>query len=91
MSPESAETKAERIIGEELERLGWKEVDLGCRLKSDPGKFVMAARLRRETTLPLKWIAARLQMGTWKSTKSKLHGWMRAHEKTSITQAKAMV
>jgi hypothetical protein len=49
----------------------------------------MAARLRRETTLPLKWIAARLQMGTWKSTKSKLHGWMRAHDKTP--QAKAMV
>jgi len=37
---ECAETKAERVIGEELERLGWKEVDLGCRLKSDPARFV---------------------------------------------------
>ena len=29
----------------------------------------MAARMRKETTLPTKWIAARLQMGTSKSLK----------------------
>ena len=78
-------------MGEELERLGWKEVELGCRLKSDPAKFALAARLRRETTLPMKLIADRLHRGTWKSTKSKLHYWMRAHDKTANTQATAMV
>jgi len=44
----------------------------------------MAARVRKETTLPIKWIAARLQMGSSKSVKSMLHHWMHAHEKTAI-------
>jgi hypothetical protein len=29
------------------------------------GKVMMARRLRQETTMSLKWIAQRLQMGTW--------------------------
>ncbi len=118
--------------GQAGSRLGWKEVELGGRLKSDPAKFAKAARLRaclktcpvrglglqqravsvvscrpraltrrfggvfkqplrRETTLPIKWIAARLHRGTGKSTKSKLHHWMQVHDKTAITQAKAIV
>ncbi|MBI4325796.1 MAG: hypothetical protein HY674_11100 [Chloroflexi bacterium] len=84
---ESAKTKAERIIGAELERLGGQEVELGCRLKSGPAKFAIAARLRREMTLPIKWIAARLQMGTCKSMNKKLHCWTGAHETTAITQS----
>ncbi|HEY5481843.1 MAG TPA: hypothetical protein VIL39_10210, partial [Verrucomicrobiae bacterium] len=39
----------------------------------DPGKPASAARLRSETTLPLKWIAARVQIGTAKGAKSVLH------------------
>jgi len=70
---ESEQAKAERILGEELQRLGWTPADLGQRHKSDAGKLAIAARLRRETTLPLKWIAARLQMGTWKSASARLH------------------
>src|SRR5438552_11212289 len=31
--------------------------------------------------LPIKWIAARLQMGSSKSVKSMLHHWMHVHEK----------
>jgi hypothetical protein len=77
---ESAETKAERIIGEELQRLGWKEADLGRRRKNDPAKLAMAARLRRETTLTLPWIARRLQAGTWKSLNAKLHRWRKTNE-----------
>ena len=42
----------------------------GCHLlKNDSGKLAMAARVRKETTLPIKWIAASLQMGTSKSLK----------------------
>ena len=79
---EWAERKAERIIVEELRRLGWKESDLGGRRKSDPGKLGLAARLRKETTLPLKWIAGRVRLGTSKSANRKLHHWMRANEGT---------
>jgi len=48
---------------------GWTEAELISRLKNDSGKLAMAARVRKETTLPSKWIAASLQMGTSKSLK----------------------
>ena len=77
---ESAAAKAERIICEELKRLKWREGELLARPKSDPAKLAMAARLRRETTLPLPQIAARLHMGTWKSLSAKLRRWRKANE-----------
>ena len=73
---ETAEAKAERIIAEELRRLGWSQADLDRRRKNDPAKLALAARLRQETILSLKWVAARLQMGTWKSANARLHRWM---------------
>ncbi|MEI6781963.1 MAG: hypothetical protein WCQ21_13705, partial [Verrucomicrobiota bacterium] len=48
---------AERLIGEELQRLGWTEGELAARRKSDPLQLALAARMRRETTLLLKAIA----------------------------------
>ena len=72
---ESAEARAERIIAEELGKLGWTEAPLRERRKSDPGKLALATRLRRETTLTTGWIVARLQMGTRKSAVAKLHRW----------------
>ena len=33
--------------------LGWTEADLIFRLKNDSGKLAMAARERKETTLPI--------------------------------------
>jgi hypothetical protein len=52
---------------EELGALGWRNQDLLGRRKSDPGRSVRNAarlrRLRRETTMTLDWIAARLCMG----------------------------
>jgi hypothetical protein len=39
------------MVAEELKRLGWDEKE--------------RQRLRRETTLRLKWIAQRLPMGSW--------------------------
>ena len=80
-SRESAAATAERIIREDLKRLKWREVELLARPKSDPAKLAMAARLRRETTLPMPQIAARMHMGTWKSLNAKLHRWRKANEK----------
>ena len=72
MKRESAGAKAERIIAEELKRLEWTQADLHLRLKTDPCKIAIATRLRKETILPIKWIAARLHLGTWKSAKTRL-------------------
>ena len=57
--------KAERIVREELDRLRWCEEDLQGRPKGHGGKVRLARRLRHETTMSLKWIARRLQMGSW--------------------------
>ena len=70
---ETAEQKANRILSEELSRRGWTESDLAARRHSDPDKLAIAVRLRNETTLPVKWIAARVQTGTAKGAKSVLH------------------
>lgn len=69
---ETAEEKAERLVTEELRRRRWTEEQLGGRPKGDTAKVQMAARLRRETTVSLKWIARRLQMGTWMYTANRL-------------------
>jgi REP element-mobilizing transposase RayT len=61
---EAAEAKAERLVQEELKRLGWSEEDLESRRKGDRLKVRMAEELRRQTTMTLGWIAQRLQMGT---------------------------
>jgi hypothetical protein len=53
--------------------LNWQESDLAGRLRTDPGKLAIAARLMNETTLPIKWIAALVQIGTPKGAKAVLH------------------
>ena len=73
---ETAQAKAERIICEELRRLGWHESDLALRAKSDPTKMQIAARVRNETTLSIKEIAARIHLGTTKSANIRLHAAM---------------
>jgi REP element-mobilizing transposase RayT len=74
---EVADARAERIMAEELKRLGWGESELRVRRKSDPAKLAIAARLRRETTLSLKKIAARAHLGTSRSANTRLHDWMK--------------
>ena len=69
---ELAEAKAERIVAEELQRRGWSEGDLCERAKGDQGKVALAGRLRRETTMTLKWVAARLAMGSWSNVSNLL-------------------
>ena len=65
--------------------LGWTEAELISRLKNDSGKLAMAARVSKETTLPIKWIAARLQMGTSKSLKLMLLHWPHAHQNANAS------
>jgi REP element-mobilizing transposase RayT len=88
---ESAEVKGRRIIEEELQRLGWRESDLSGQPKSAAGKPALAARLRRETTLPLKWIAARVNLGSTKSANAKLHLWMKTHGPSPVALRVASV
>jgi putative transposase len=62
---ETGQERARRIIAEELKGLGWNPEEFQRRPKSDPGKVAIARRLRRETTMSLKWVAQNLAMGTW--------------------------
>jgi hypothetical protein len=62
---ETEQAKAERIVREELKRAGWQEKDLPTQPKGAGPKVATALRLRKETTLTLRWIAARLKMGSW--------------------------
>lgn len=61
---ELAQAKAERIVAAELKKRHWQPEDLATKRKGDAAKVAMALRLRRETTMTLAWIAARLRMGT---------------------------
>jgi hypothetical protein len=84
---ESAEVKAERIVAEELKRLGWNAGDLASRRKSDPGKLGLAARLRQETTLTLKAIARRVQLGTSRSAHVRWHEWIKSSAATAESRS----
>jgi len=57
------EQQAKRIVVEELAK--WNDERRGDERKGHPVKVKMARRLRRETTMTLKWIAETLRMGTW--------------------------
>jgi putative transposase len=60
----SAAAQAEALVQAELARRGWTEATLGLQRKGDAEKLKLAVRLRRETTMTVKWIAERLRMGT---------------------------
>ena len=70
---EVARAKAERIGLEELQRRGWAQAELARRSKSDLDKLEIGARMRRETTLSIKAIAARAGLGSTKAANAKLH------------------
>jgi putative transposase len=57
--------KAEAIVKKELKKIGWSERDLRNQPKGAKRKVAIARRLRKETTMTLKWIANRLGMGKW--------------------------
>lgn len=70
---DTAEMKAERIIQARLKEMGWSESDLRERGKCVPEKVRLAQELRAETTLSLKRVAERLNMGTWTNVSSLLY------------------
>src|ERR1019366_3531085 len=84
---ETAEQRANRFIAEGLARRGWQESELATRPRSDPGKLASTARLRSETTLPIKWIATRVQMGTAKGAKSVLHHLAQSQDQRQAARA----
>jgi putative transposase len=79
---EDAQAKGRRILSEELARLGWSAEDLVKRAKSHPEKLAIGARLRKETTLPVKDIAALAALGTSNTANTNLHQWMRGNRES---------
>ena len=69
---ESEEARALSIVEQELGRRRWTAEELKHRRKGDKHKVVMAARLRRETTMTLKWIAEHLAMGSGNNVSNRL-------------------
>ena len=61
----SMRSVTEKLVQAEFKRRGWAQGELSRRRKGDPEKVAIAGRLRQETTMSLKWIAHRLQMGSW--------------------------
>jgi len=51
------------MVADELKRRRWTGPDVEQRRKGDAHKVEIARRLRQETTMPLRWIAQRLNMG----------------------------
>ena len=68
-------------------RRGWQESELATRRRSDPGKLAITARLRSETTLPIKWIAARVQIGAAKGAKSVHHHLAQSQDQRKTARA----
>ena len=62
------------LVREELQRLDWPEEGLRVQPKGHRAKVMMARRLRQETTMSLKWIAKRLEMGSWTHVSNLLNG-----------------
>jgi len=58
-------SRALRLLREEMDRLAWNMADLKQAAKGDARKVHIAARIRKETTMSLKWIAEHLAMGSW--------------------------
>jgi len=83
---ETAQARAERIIAEELGRMGWQETGLVSRRKHDPGKLQIATRLRRETTLTVRQIAGLLHFGTSRSASVRLLTAMRKQASSDPAQ-----
>jgi hypothetical protein len=66
----------------------WYEQDLQARRKNDPAKLEITARLRQETTLSIKDIAARVPLGTSKTANMELHDHLRRSPAYDPAQAR---
>lgn len=61
---ETDEHRAERLVKESLQSLGWSEAELAVRAKADAHKVQLAMQLRKQTPMTRQWIAHRLHMGS---------------------------
>jgi hypothetical protein len=61
MGRDHAQTEAERIVQEGLQRFGLSESDLKSLPGNDPRKVAIANTIHKSTTTPLGWTAKRLQ------------------------------
>jgi hypothetical protein len=61
-----------QLCGRDWTKLAGRTRIYSDNVKGDPWKVRMAARLRRETTMTLKWIAERLCMDSWKHLNGRL-------------------
>jgi hypothetical protein len=57
------EKRGEAIVKKGLRLTGLKEIDLDVLPKGDARKALIALAVKRETSMPLQWIADRLRMG----------------------------
>ncbi len=74
--PELAESDAQKalsMVEQELRRRRWTREQLTRWRKGDKRKVRIALRLRRETTMTLKWMAEQLAMGTWANVARRLY------------------
>jgi len=78
---ESGEEKAQRMVRAGMKELGWDEKELRSRPKGDKAKVKLARRLRKETTMSLKWIARELKMGSWTYVSNLLRGGKKARKR----------
>jgi hypothetical protein len=76
---EEQEAKADRLLREEMGRLGWDNEALRQTGIGDERKEWLAGRLRKETTMSFKWIAQHLEKGSWTHVSNPL-GAKRKHE-----------
>jgi hypothetical protein len=61
---EAGLARAEHLVAEGLQRMGWWKTDLQGRRKAEPGKVELAWELRSRTTMSLAWIAGGLNMSS---------------------------
>ena len=47
-----------------MQWMGWREADLRARRKGEPRTVELTGELRSQQTMPLAWIAERLNLGT---------------------------
>ena len=73
------------------ERQGWQPTDLLARSRSDPIKLELAARLRRETTLSTKAIAARVHLANSKAANRSLRSYKRGGRAASAAQGQLAI
>jgi hypothetical protein len=57
---------------------------LESRRKSDPGRSRIAARLRKETVVSVKRIAARVQLGSHAAGNANLPAWLKMEKKGKV-------